>query len=231
MSIKKQRGVGLAELLVGTAIMATVMVFVTSMISRAASDKIAHGVADDFVSFQSASARYFEANRAAIKAAAIDGTGADKVCIVNVNASGIGTAANSVTLHTCAFDASLLKYSRALPDGVAATNVYGQKWVAIFRVIYDAAGTTPTDSVDMLTVATDGTATTEDVDKRRWNQVAEAAASAGGNMGVLPDGNRGSCLAERASATYKACGNGWQVDLKQFISQSELAVFAAGLPN
>jgi type II secretory pathway pseudopilin PulG len=231
MSMNKQAGFGMAELMVATAIAGSVIAFAIALTSRAKSDQVAHVVADDFTSFQNAAAQYFSANRTAMTAAMTGGTNASNFCQVNVASSGAGTLVNSVTLHTCAMDASQLKYANALPPGVASTNAYGQKWVAIFRAIYDSAGTTPTGSVDMLTVAVDDNAPTSGVDKRRWDQVTEAAATAGGNMGVIPDGNRGSCKAERSTNTFKACGNGWSVDLSQFINATQLATFANALPN
>ncbi len=56
-------------------------------------------------------------------------------------------------------------------------------------------------------------------------------AAMGGMGGFVPVGTMGACTTARSTTTYEACGNGWKVNLANFVDASELTAFANALPN
>jgi len=213
-----QRGIGLAETLISMGIAAAMLVGVARIVAQGQRDLRAKNVAEQQAAFTTAAAQYFVANRAAIIAAAGDGTGAATYCVLGASpTTGTGgTTANNTTKHTCAFDVDWLKWSKAIPSSFRTTNVYGQKWTAIVRRIYD--GATATNDAEMLIVAArNGGAERAVTDVR---ELATAAALVGGNGGYIPDSDKVACKWVPGTSTYEACGTqgGWKANVADFVN-------------
>ena len=162
-----------------------------------------------------------------------DGTGAGQLCRLAINpvdGSG-GALANSTTLHTCAVDATLLAYLKALPPGLRPRNAYGETWVAIHRLVNGDGS--PSAAVETLFVsaAVAGGGGVVPADPQRWQIARSATTQLERGGGAIPDTDRSTCIARRAVATYQACGDGWKADLLQFINATELGKFGNRLPN
>jgi hypothetical protein len=114
---------------------------------------------------------------------------------------------------TCAVDAQWLITRNLLPAGFAVTNPYGQRWVAIYRLVYadydNNAGTPDTTQFDvqMLVAATGGSAIPN-------NELGMTVQLVGGIAGMYPD------TANTPITTCTAgfiCGpGGWQVQVSDF---------------
>ncbi|CAN7741894.1 type II secretion system GspH family protein [Acidovorax sp. LjRoot118] len=222
----------LAVLIVGMMAAATV-----PMMQEGRIEQNARSAADDMVSFQQAAAQHFISNRSAYETAMKDGTGADKLCKVGIDpvAGTGGMQANSVTKKTCAVDGSMLKYLLAMPDDMNLKNRYGESWVAIYRLIYDTeTPPAPTGAVDMLVVsaAVAGAPAPQVVpDGQRHKEGLAAAAIVGGSGGLVPDADRATCVASKTAGKYEVCGNGWRVNLSDFVDAPDLAAFSDRLAN
>lgn len=235
MSLKKQRGLALQDMMLAVAILGFITAASLPLIGRNVDDLTSQSVAADWQSFKAIAEQHFVANRSAYEAAMTDGTGADALCKINVNtADGTGgIVANSTTLHTCAIDTSMLQYFRVLPDTIRTTNVYGEKWVAIYRLIYNTATPpVPTGGVESIIVSADVTGVGGAVaaDSHRY-QVAKSAADYVNGGGVVPDADRTTCTASKATSTFQACGNGWQVNLADFIDPASMVAFGNRLDH
>lgn len=236
MKNSNQRGLALTEIMLGTAIVALLAYTAAPLLVSSLDDRQSKATADDFGIFQEAAAAHFKANRSAYESAMQDGTGATNLCKIGVNpinGSG-GLQANNTTLHTCAVDASMLRFLQALPTQVQSNNRYGEQWVAIFKQVYTTvAPIQPTGGVEMLVVSAKVTGTPSVVtpDKRRFSQAVNAADFTGGNGGFIPDANRSTCVVSRTASIYEACGNGWKVNLANFISPTQLATFSNRVTN
>ena len=68
-------------------------------------------------------------------------------------------------------------------------------------------------------------------DARKLEELAASQTTLGGTGGLIPVGVLGDCVASRTSATFQVCGNGWKVNLSDFIDNAELTTFANSLPN
>lgn len=232
--MRKQTGFALFEQLLAVALLTAVMAMLAPYMVQSVDDRAAKATADDFSLFQSAASAHYLANRTAYASAMTDGTGADKLCMIGVDPTtgAGGTQTNNTTLHTCIVDASMLKYLQALPDQVRSTNRYGEQWVAIFKQVYTkVAPITPTGGVEMLIVSAniDGTAGVVAQDARRYGEAVTASELAGG--GVIPDGDRAICKASKTLGIFEACGNGWHVNLADFLDPTQLQAFGNRLPN
>ena len=218
-------------MLLATVLIGLLSAMAIPMLVRSLDDRAAKATADDYSIFNSAVSAHFLANRAAYVAAMTDGTGADTLCKVGVNpATGAGgLQANNPALHTCAIDGSMLKYLQALPTMVRDANRYGEQWVAIFKLSYTTvAPIAPTGGVEMLVVSAAVTTGGDSVppDARRYSEANTAAGFTGGNGGVIPDADRSTCVVNKTASIYQACGNGWKVNLSDFISPAQLGAFS-----
>lgn len=228
-----QRGVALADILLATAAMAMILAAAMPLLARQGDELAAKSVADDLRLFRIGAEEHFKSNRAAYEAAMADGTGAGQLCRLGVNpvdGSG-GVQANSTTLHTCALDGTLLASLQALPPGLRQRNAYGESWVAIHRLV-DGAGTSSA-GVETLFVsaAVSSGGGAVPADPQRWQIARSAAMQLERGGGGIPDTDRSTCVARRATTVYQACGDGWKANLSQFVNATELGQFGNRLPN
>lgn len=160
-----------------------------------------------------------------------------------------GTLTWSSTKKTCAFDASLLQAKgqwSGLPINYQDTDMGGQwRYVAIFRrimlagpdAVLGTADDVPTDTADMVTIRMDvdgnlGTAMAANAwakDQTRREVEGSARDMLGATGGVMPIGSVGWCIANKT--TTQACGNGWTVNITDFLDAAQLTTLRAKLPN
>lgn len=213
-----QRGVGLAETLLGLAVASAMLVGVARIVSLGQKDLRAKNVAEQQAAFTTAAAQYFVSNKAAILKATEDGTGAADHCVLDADpATGTGgTAANNTVKHTCAFDVDWLRWKKAIPESFSPTNIYNQKWTAIVRQVYD--GTTATGDAEMLIVAARNGGAERSVSDLR--ELAATASLVGGNGGFIPDADKSVCVWDAVAGKYEACGTqgGWKADVADFVN-------------
>lgn len=230
-----QKGFSMLELLLASALVSLIAIAVAPMMLRVNDDVSAKATADDYSLFQAAAAAHFQANRATYISAMTDGTGAANLCKLGVAVDGTGgVSANNTTLKTCALDGSMLRFLQALPTQVRERNRYGERWVAIFRAVYTTAPPIqPTGGVEMLVVSADvdGVGGVVNPDPRRYGEAAAAAEFTGGSGGVVPDTDRSTCVVNKNTNRFEACGNGWKVNLSDFVSPTQLAAFANRVQN
>ncbi len=231
---RRHQGTSLLEIALALIVLSLVYVSAMPWITRQQDAVAAKSVSTDHTQFAAAARAYFEANRAAFVTAMKDGTGADKLCLVNVDpTSGIGTPTYAASLHRCAIDASFLQQRAALPATASGTNAYGESWVAVFRLVYDGASPPqPTGGVETwITSAALGGASPISAAPYPYDRAATAAGFLEGNGGVVADKDRSTCISSTSANRFEACGAGWRVDLKNFLTSDELAQFAARLNN
>lgn len=231
---RQHRGTSLLEIALALIVLSLVYVGAMQWITRQQDAVAAKAVSTDHTQFTAAARAFFEANRSAFVAAMKDGTGADKLCLVRVDpSSGAGVATFSASLHRCAIDASFLQQRAALPASAGAANAYGESWVAVFRLVYDnASPPQPTGGVETwITSAAVGGTMPMAVAPYPYDRAATAAGFLEGNGGVVADKDRSTCVASASANRFEACGAGWRVDLKNFLTADELAQFAARLSN
>ena len=231
---RRQRGISMFEVMLGTALMGLVIAYAMAVDERAGDQTTGRADADAMTSFGNIAAEYFLSNRAGMNAAMQAGTSASTYCRMGVNADGSGgTTVNSTTKKTCALDATHLRANKLWPANMSV-DARGGRYVAIFRTIYDTQATPqPTGGVDMLIVLapTSGALSPVTMDRRLTDEIQAGSAAMGGVGGFVPIGTLGACTANRASATYEACGNGWKISLSDFIDSAALTIFANALPN
>lgn len=218
MSHRKQCGFALMETTLALAVGAAVMLGVVRMLQQTNSDLRARTLAEQQQAFMNAAGNFYLANAEKMLAAMADGTDATSYCVVGANAgTGVGgTVSNDTNLKTCALDADWLKWKQAIPAGFKSVNPHNQRWVAIFKRVYE--GAVATDAVEMLVVGANvgGIATTV-TDLRELQSAAELVGGAGG---YVPDKDRVVCKYSAPANTFEACGTqgGWKVDLKKFVN-------------
>lgn len=226
------RGLSMVEAMISLAIVASAVAYAMQVAQTGEDQAVGRNNADTLSSFSLLASQFFISNRTAIELAMENGTDADKYCKLDVAVDGTGgTLANSTSKKTCAFDATLLLAKGVWPASMP-TNTFGGRHVAIFRRIYDAGGD-PTGAVEALMVlaSPDGTLQPATQDPRKLDELAASQTTMGGIGGLVPVGILGDCVARRASTTYQACGNGWKVNLSDFIDAPQLLTFANALPN
>jgi len=242
MSAHHQKGFTIIELIIGLAIIATVIASVFKMQTQNTVIETARINAENLAAFQKLAAQYIIANKSGIITATQDGSTAQQHCVIGAtgydtgsgNLTG-GSIANDLTLHTCAFDAILL-YQKGLWPSLAVPAANADRWVAIVRQIYSGSPATPTGNLEVIFVKASGTGNLAGNGIIPWSKdpmkslaANEAAKVLGGTGGAIPVGNTGVCQATKAGAV-QACGNGWKVDLSQFISGSQLTTVKNALP-
>jgi type II secretory pathway pseudopilin PulG len=226
------RGFALTDMLLAVAIGGLVIIGALPLLNRSSDDIGAKSIADDLRAFKTVAEAHFLANRTAYEAAMTNGTGAAALCKVGVAADGTGgTVANDTTLHTCAIDGAMLRFLNVLPASIKDKNIYGEQWVAIYRQVYNAG--VATGGVEAMYVSaaitTGGGAVLANA--RRYQNATVAGNSLGGGGGAVPDTDREICVAKKAITTYQVCGDGWKVNLSDFVTAAQLATFANRLPN
>lgn len=220
--------------MLGLIVMGLVLVMALKMTTTGEDQSAGRTNAEGISSFSQLASQYFLANRTAINSAMTDGTEKSEYCVINLNADGTGgTVAQSTSKHTCAFDATLLRAKGVWPTGMS-TDVVGGRYVAIARQIYDNA-TLPvaTGGVDLLIVLASptGTLTPVKTDARKTTELISSMTTLGGTGGIVPVGAMGACKTNRSLSIYEICGNGWKVNLSDFINPTEVTTFGAALPN
>ena len=233
MSFRKaQRGAMLVEYIIGAALLGVILVFVLDLQNRNDLEMRAKSEAEGQAQFIQIASQYFLNNRAAYDTAMDTGTGADQYCLVGVSPDGTGgTQKNNTTLKTCAFDATLLIAKGQWPEGLA-TETRNGRFTVILRRSYDSTPS-PTGGHEAFFVlaSPSGTLTATTMTKETSTALAVGKTTLGSVGGYVPIGAVGACSTSRASTTYQACGDQWQVDMANFINSSELTTFGAALPN
>lgn len=212
----------------------------------------AKNTAESMQSFSHIAAQYLISNREEIRTA-IENSGAtgqaaaNEHCRVGANPStGAGgvvavsrTLTTSIQRTTCAVDIDWLKYKRILPPGYAGTNPYGQKMVAIYRLVYANYDNKPSPSVSdfttrgdfevLIVAAEQNTAANaqkiKNAPKLKPTEIITAADLMGGNGGIIPDGSVGNCqyqynsnLRPQSRADVCGVGGGWKLNMNNFIN-------------
>ena len=230
----KQLGLSIFETMIAIIVFAVVLQFAMKLQREGDDQQDGRQHADLMSSFMQMAVQYVSSNRAAYESATKDGTGASTYCRINVNSDGSGgSTVNDTTLHTCAFDATLLRAQGVWPSGLSVDADGGGRYVAIFRQIY--TGGNPSGALEGIVVHSPqsgalSAVTTADM-KELTTKLQAGVAALGGSGGFIPIGDFVTCKTERASTTYQACGNGWVVNLSNFISSAQLTTFGNALPN
>jgi hypothetical protein len=224
----------LLEIIIAVGVLGTLMLLASRIEGRADRESDGRTTADAQVAFMNAAAQRFLDNRVAYENAMKDGTGAASLCLVSVNADGSGgTQASSVSTHTCAFDTTYLRAKNVWPPNASVNEADG-RYAVILRMVYDNQATpqpTGGDEALFVLMRPDGILQPVAVDGQRLDETVSTMRAIGGMGGFIPVGDVGPCKSVRASATYQACGNGWKVNLSDFIDAPQLAVFGNALPN
>lgn len=228
----KQRGYVLHEILLATAILVPLGVY--ALQQQAAGLDQARGIqnAERTQDFTELALSYYRGNVTAMRAAMADGSGADRLCRLNVSPTAAspeetGIQSNSTSLHTCAIDASVLKWKGYAPASFPDFNLQQQRMVAIFRRVYDTSTTppTPTDNVELLSVGAAGATGIPNYAPASVgftgsiDPLVRDARAMGASGGVIPDADRVLCKWIDADPTQReACGahGGWRVKLSDF---------------
>lgn len=232
--MRRQSGLSIFETMVGLIMFAVVLQFAIKLQREGDDQEDGRQRAELMASFMQMAVQHVSSNRTAYESATKDGTGASTYCRVNVNSDGTGgSTVNDTTLHTCAFDPTLLRAQGVWPSGLSVDSDSGGRYVAIFRQIY--SGGTATGALEGIVVHSPQSGsltavTTADM-KELTTKLYAGVAALGGSGGFIPIGDFVTCKAVRSTATYQACGNGWTVDLSLFISSTQLTTFANALPN
>ncbi|WP_027015217.1 PulJ/GspJ family protein [Comamonas composti] len=238
--LKRQHGATLVEGLLALAISVVMISALVYLLVDGQTEMRAKNEAQRLTAFQRVAAQYFTAERETLLGAMDASTqeeheAAALACRIAVPASGEGgTPAYSSEKHTCMVDASFLRSRGLLPAGMSDTNAYGEKLIAIFRRIREKneqGQWVLSDNVDMvvLPVLAEGLSYTQHESRHAEN--LSTASMMGSTGGVIPDRDRGNCKAERSSTTYEICGNGWRVQLGDFLTSDQLQAFSALLPQ
>jgi len=230
IAVARQRGVTLLEALLATAIAALMMGALIQLLSESQTELRAKNVAEQIQNFQRVAANYFQSNRSQVMQAMENDNSreAGQYCRVNVKMDGTGgQAAFDTKNHTCMIDASFLQARRMLPERGTHRTVHGEKLVAIFKRRYDEDNALLTQDVEMLvlTVLEDNAQYTKN--QARFMESSSIASYMGANGGVLPDRDRGKCKADKAKGVYEICGNGWKLQLEDFVGSNQLGAFKA----
>lgn len=220
---QSQSGMTLAELLVGMMVAIVMLLMLAKLQVEAVDDMRAKQTAESMQSFTQMAAQYLVANRPAVQAAADAGTTPEQYCVLGASpTTGTGgTTANNTTLKTCAIDVAWLKWKKMVPMDFKETNSYGQKLVAIYRVVYadydNNGGTADTTNgdIEMLVVGATNSGNERATTSKDLGLIADLM---GGNGGIIPSGDWGAC--KYTGTDKQACGNGggWRVDLTKFLN-------------
>jgi len=217
---RPEQGFGMIEVLLAIGIALMMLTGISKLMSDARREMGAQSAAETLRAFQTAAQSYYEAHREAILKVTEDGTEASTYCQVQVGGGSSGVAAFDTGKHTCAFDASLLKARLLLPANARETNDSGERLVAILRQIY--AEGEPTGHAEILIVAADAS---PDHSPGRHEKNLAVVANLGHSGGLVPDRDRGICNAHE----LQVCGNGWQIQLDNFLGAEQIERFKGQL--
>lgn len=210
----RQRGMTLTEAILAMTVAVLMMVMMARMQAAATADLRAKNTAESLQSFTQMSGQYFLANASEMMEAMKSGTGAANHCVLgaNISTGSGGTTANNTTLHTCALDGNWLKYKKVIPLNFSDVNAYGQKWTAVFRMVY--SGGNPTGDVELLVVGAQ-TGTQIAADGRELGLAAEIM---GANGGFVPSSDWGACKYSASAKEACGTGGGWKANLADFLN-------------
>jgi hypothetical protein len=228
----RQRGWALMEVALATAILIPLGLW--ALQSQVAEFERARGLAnaERTQDFTTLALKYYEANQAQLLTAMADGTGAATLCRLGVNPAATqpettGIQANNPTKHTCAIDASVLRWKGIAPANFPDLNVRNQRMVAVFRRIYDTstAPATATDNVELVHLPASGATGLAGYAPNASgatgiDPVVRDAKPLGASGGIIADGDRVVCRWMDANpAQREMCGSqgGWKVNLADFV--------------
>lgn len=232
----RQLGASMLEVALAVVLISLIFIGMTPLILKNQDVTVAKSISQSYTQFWSASSAHFEANRSAYISAMMDGTGAQQLCKVNVDAATGegGEETFSTSMHRCALDTSMLRLLSALPDSVSDTNPYGERWVAIYKLVFDQqTPPQPTGGVEQLVVsaAVHPQGLSFIPDSSSYDRAVTAAGFTSGSAGVVPDADRSTCIASKAAGLFEACGSGWRITLSDYLSADELQTFSSRLSN
>lgn len=232
-SMNKQRGWALYEVLLATAVL--VPLGMLALQKQSAQFEEAKGLhnAERTQDFGELALSYYRTNAPALRAAMADGTGAETLCRLGVDPTAAqpettGIQSNSLSLHTCAIDTSVLKWKGLAQPSFPEFNLQQQHMVAIFRRVYDTTvdPAVPTDNVEMLNVGASGATGIANYAPNSIgftgsiDPLVRDAKAMGASGGVIPDADRVLCKwLDSDPAQREACGaqGGWRVNLSDFV--------------
>lgn len=222
--ILNQRGMSMMDVMLAMAVAAAVSTLMLKQVLSTKNNISAKNYGEEMQSIYAAAANYAAANKTALLAATVDGTGASSVCMVNVASNGTGgSAAYSTTTHTCAVDVSWLKYQGWLPPSFNPLTPEGSSWAVIYKQDYN--GTTATGNLEALIVAASqvGSVTFSPTPNlaTKGTVLEDAAQLMGGNAGVVPKDSNQPCPWNATDNTQQyICGadGGWRVSVGDFVN-------------
>lgn len=207
---RKQRGVTLVETMLTMVVALGLLYMLGKMQEQATADTRAKNTAEVMQSWQNLALMYLIGNRGGIEAAVKDGTTPELYCVINANpTTGAGGATSfSTTNRTCAVDVAWLKYKKIAPADLSETNPYHQKLYAIYRLVDTTSG-----DFEMLLVGGENSGNEIEGPAKELGLAAEIM---GGNGGIIPPTDYGSC--QYNGTTKNACGTGggWKLDLSKY---------------
>ena len=206
----------MVELILAVSVAMAMLVMMAQMQNSAMSEVRAKNMAESLQAFSNLAAQYLVLANAedgmtrALVDGGVAGADADKFCKVS------GVTKNDTTKHVCVVDADGMVAASigvSLPPNFSATNSYGQKWVAIYKL---ANATCTADcAIELLIVGTGGESAA------KAEEPYLAASLMGGNGGVIPcDGTWSNNCAYSTEADAKSyaygTGGGWKARLDDF---------------
>ncbi|WP_156516891.1 hypothetical protein [Delftia sp. GW456-R20] len=231
--LKAQNGFALYEILLATAILVPLGMLAIQKQNTQLEEARGITNSERTQDFGELALAYYRANATSLRSAMSNGTGAEKLCRLGVDANApqpeaTGIQSNNLTLHTCAIDAGLLKWKQFAQPSFPELNLHQQHMVAIFRRIYNKSVNppTPTDNVEMLIVGASGAIGIPNYAPNSIGAVGgldsliRDAKSMGASGGVIPDEDRVLCKWIDSDPTQReACGiqGGWKVTLSDFV--------------
>lgn len=233
LTARGQAGITLIEVLLAMGISVVMLSALAYLLFDSQQELSAKNTAERMQAFQRVAAQYYTAHRSyLLDAMDGDDSGEGAVyCQINIpEGEEVGSPAFSLEKHTCMIDASLLRARRLLPESLSVQNEHGERFLAVFRRIYDEDDL-PTANVEMLVLTVLDQAQDYAPNRKRYTESLSVASNLGATGGVLPDGDRGNCLASRSQSLFEVCGNGWKVALNDFLDDAQLGNFTALLNN
>lgn len=218
----KSLGISLAEAGLALALALGIMTLMALQSKQSANDLRAQAAAESLKDFHRYALLYLAQNREGVVAASADGTDAASFCVLNADpVTGVGDSGLDLTRKTCAIDVSWLKYKKIVPLHTPELNPYRQKWVAIFRNVfddYDNNAATPDTSQGDLEVLVIATSTGNEA-VLTTEEMLLAASLAGGDAGFVPGSTVGGCGGKDAPQR-QACAatGGWRIALDNFFN-------------
>lgn len=229
LNMKNQKGYALTEILLATIIIVPLTILGIQRQAAGLQETVGVANAEETMGFTELAKNYYLANPVALRAAMSDGTDAANLCRLGVIPTAstpetTGMQANSIILHTCAIDASLLKWKGFAPGSFSDFNSQKQRMVVVFRRIY--VGAVASDNVELLSFGASGAIGMTGYAPNSTGVVGTIdplvrdAKVLGASGGIIPDDDRVVCKWVNGDPTQQeACGSsgGWKVKLSDFI--------------